>query len=103
MSKFTPDAGVLHYVSCKPLTRVIGDGLFGGILAEPKVVEQQDRSYQGDIFRCVARDSHAIVSERLTGFMSGSRLTFVITNYEFAPVGPDVAAAVGIANEAAKE
>lgn len=101
MSKFTPDPGSLHYTSCKPYKRVIGgDSPFGNVLSEPKVIEHQDRSYEGEVFRCVARDDHALVCQRLTGHYAGSMHTFVISKYEFAPVGPSVASALGVSQEA---
>ncbi len=101
MSKFTPDPGALHYTSCKPYKKVVGGNFpFGDVLSEPKVIEQQDRSYEGDVFRCVARDDHAIVCRRLTGHDSGRMHTFVNGRYAFAPGGPSAAAARGVAQEA---
>lgn len=96
MSNFVPAKGDYFYTSCKPRKRIIGGGIFDVGVAE-KVVETQDHSYSGYVFQCMGRDDHALAAERRpkgAGFMDN--YTFVIAQYNFAPVGPEMMQALGL-------
>lgn len=96
MSTFIPSSGDLFYIACKPRKSVIGGGFFDTAVAE-RVVEVQDFSYSGQIFRCVARDDYALVCEcRHGGYGSQERRTFVTSQYTYSPVGPEVVIALGL-------
>lgn len=101
MSSFVPSKGDFFYVSCKPRKRIIGGGIFDVGVIE-KVVETQDRSYSGYVFQCMGRDDHALAAERRPkGSGCMDNYTFVIAQYHFAPVGPEMMQALGLLSEAA--
>lgn len=98
MSAFTPCKGDLFYIRLKPYKRVIGDNPFGGGLAEARVIEQQDNSYSDEVFECVGRDDYAVIGKTRHGaaYRGDRPVTFVQTRCIFAPVGPEVAEALGL-------
>ena len=96
---FIPDPGSLFYTAVKPRLRQVVEG---SAFTETKIrtVAEQDGSYQEDIFKCIARDDTHMVAERLTGYHGGDKkYLFRIDGYIFNPVGPTVAAAMGLASE----
>lgn len=95
---FIPSSGDLFYIACKPRKRVIGGGIFDTAGTE-RVVEIQDNSYSGHIFRCIACDDYALVGEQKHGgYGSKEPYTFVLSQYTFSPVGPEVVRALGLIN-----
>ena len=99
MSNFIPDRGTLFYVSVRPRTSQVIEDEFGDARVKDFVIE--DRSYREDIFLCVARDSSHLVAKKVVGLGSSMKETpslFRCMDYNFSPVGPEVAQALGIAN-----
>lgn len=91
-TEFIPDPGTYFYMQVRPWDRVIE----GGFMSETTVVKMQDRSFRDQIFYCVARDATHLVSHRVyNGFSTETdRRLDMIANRIFAPVGPDVLAAL---------
>ena len=87
MSAFIPNAGMLFYVRFIPRNRV-----FEGKYGTPVMEKVQDRSYIDDVFRCVGRDDTMVVADMLTNTYGSPRRLFRITDVQFSPVGPQVAA-----------
>lgn len=101
MSAFTPCKGDLFYIRLKPTKRVIGDSMFGGGLAEARVIDQQDNSYSDEVFECTGRDDYAVIGKTRHGsaYRGDKPVTFVQARCVFAPVGPEVVEALGIGQD----
>jgi hypothetical protein len=97
MSAFTPDEGTLYYVSSNVyFTRggALDAMLTGEVTTQEKV---RDRSYEDRVFRCVAADARCVVGDIVHGHSFGSpRLMLLRADYDFFPVGPEVAKALGL-------
>ena len=94
MSRFVPTKGLLFYVFCRPRERVLAGKMFG----PDKVIMQEDVSYRGQVFECVATDDSYIVGKRLYGGYSEQEkpTMFARCDVDFAPVGLDVLAVLEI-------
>jgi hypothetical protein len=92
MSKFTPDPGTLFYAdTTRESVRQVGSG------DTAVAVKERDRSYAEKVLRCVALDQMVVIAEVAWGQNNGnSRRMLLRSEYEFQPVGPDVAAALGL-------
>jgi hypothetical protein len=84
-NKFQPQAGMYFYAGVKPRTRLVDDDM-GNVTQ----VVQQDCSYRGYIFYCIATDDHAVVCECVFGGSNYSPRVFVRDTFDFTPIGPDV-------------
>jgi hypothetical protein len=93
MSKFVPTPGMLTYVAVRPWTKSEFTG--SGELVKTVV---QDRSYGGQVFVCIARDLDHILLRRVYGGWSReeSPQLFRLDQYDFSPVGPDIANHLGL-------
>ena len=70
-SKFVPTVGMYFYMSVKTIVHV-------------------DRSYQGDIFYCMAVDDVSVVAERVFGGYGFGPQLFTKSAFLFDPIGPEV-------------
>lgn len=94
MSTFVPNPGLLFYAVC-----VQNDSLVVNTGSTATVVKSTDRSHSGKVFRCVALDNHVVVGAELwDGYLSSkpSNKLLLRSDFRFEPLGPGVAAALGI-------
>ena len=89
---FVPNPGTLFYAECTvTYVQEIGSG------STATAVRQSDRSYRGNLFRCVATDDRAVIGRVVWGSTYGNEPRMLVRkDYAFHPVGPDVAAALGL-------
>lgn len=98
MSKFIPNPGTLFYAVCtRTIHRDVGFGLTATVVTTP------DRAWHDAIFRAVAADDRMLVGDIVhgCGYVSIKRVTLAVADFNFMPVGPDVVAALGLADEGA--
>jgi hypothetical protein len=92
---FIPNKGCAFYASIRPYDRVVGGGIFDS--GPVTVVKERDRSYEGDIFYCTGSDETVVVGVKLHGLMFSDKPTVLnVSRCVFAPVGPEVIAALRI-------
>lgn len=90
MTKFQPQKGLYFYCQVRPRT-VEHEDMFTG---EVKTRVLEDRSYQGDVFYCLATDDTCIAAERVFGGTNFGVQLFTRDEYLFMPVGPDIMAVI---------
>lgn len=92
MSKLTPEPGSLFYAEpSRVMTRNVGQG------ETAVAVREKDRSYAERVLRCVAFDDRAVIAEIVWGHSYGDAKRMLLrSEYTFEPVGPTVAAALGL-------
>lgn len=91
--KYLPNKGQLFYVSVKSREFTIQRPDKSGTMTLEKYKVGNDDAYANGIFRCRARDDTVIIAsvEIPLELASHKGFMFKISNYEFSPVGPDVA------------
>jgi hypothetical protein len=94
-SEFIPDLGMLFMVeSTCVLTQEVN---IGGVAVMEKF---KSGSYKTDVFRCKATDARTVVADMVLGVMlcvhGEAPIILLKRDYNFYPVGPDVAAALGL-------
>lgn len=92
MSAFIPTPGTLFYARSRLVfSHASGEG------ETATVIKQADRSYHSAVMRCKAADDYSVVAEVVHGdtYGKGSHM-LLLHEFNFHPVGPDVAAALGL-------
>lgn len=92
MSAFVPSKGQHFYATLKP---IVSDLLgANGVVTKARF---EDRSFRGDVLRCIGRDDHAIAAVRTRAqWPLDGLLMFVRSETVFEPVGPEILAALGL-------
>ena len=88
MNNFLPDQGTLFYADCKRTYTQAVDA--GGVTT---ILKNKDRSYEQTILRMLAADDRLAVAEIVYSYCygdAGRRVTLMLRDFEFSPVGPDV-------------
>lgn len=91
---FAPRKGQHFYVAFRPRNMIVHGGMF-----DDKVVQQTDCSYRGDVFKCIALDDSYIVGHMASdgvSYQKNRNYMFPRSDVNFAPVGPDVMAVLGL-------
>lgn len=97
--QFVPSAGTLFYVKSNGYDRVINTAEMQGYGAVQAVIRTDDNSYCDDVFRALGADDTHVVGVRLTDKVpdrASKKIVFPRHQWKFAPVGPSVAAALGL-------
>lgn len=93
-STWVPAVGELFYIkNLRMIQRTIRNE--GGDVIS--VVQQLDKSYSDNIFRMVAADDKVFVADAIYGYkFNDPRRMLLRSEFAAEPVGPDVAAALGL-------
>ena len=89
-NRFEPQAGMYFYVEIKPKNRNVQN-----MMGDITTVVQQNNSYRGYIFYCIATDDYTIVCESVYAGLQNAghnfdKFVMVREDHKFIPVGPDV-------------
>lgn len=92
MAAWNPLKGDLFYAEHKPVEETV-EGPNGVTVT----LRKQERSYRGLIFRADAQDDYVLLAYNVReSYMKDTPYTFVKKDFNFIPVGPDVAKALNI-------
>lgn len=98
MSKYIPSINHLCYIRVLPRERTIEvDNGFG--LPTQQVILEHDNSFSNRVFRCVGFDDSVVVCKSVYGGFCDDPQIFRRDLYQFLPVGPLVAKALGITTD----
>jgi len=95
--KWLPQPGELFYVTCNVVRERPVENMMGDVIA---VTKTRDGSYRTDVFRAVASDDTMLVGEHVRGgYIINEPVIFRRSEWDIAPVGPDVATALNLQSE----
>jgi len=95
---FIPSNGDLFYVTFKMRENNVYEisSCDSDVVTSLNLKKFKDKSYTGDVFKCVGRDDHALAAKNLTGVSYRDANTFVLSDVVFWPVGPEMVKALNL-------